>query len=1578
MLLAAAPPASAAVTHTYTGRFPSGSQKPGALAVDSSGDVYVVNSPAGDILKFDPEGNPVDFSALHANVLDGKSSPEELVPTHGSGFRVDGLAVDASAGPTAGEIYVASREPTFGQSAVYVFSAAGRYLGKLPFEFGSPVSVAVNSSGTVVVENNFSVGPGGEIVEFIPHSADPAEDTVGRSLPFAGQTTNIAIDSTATVYECECQALAVDPDTNDRYIFGGGISEYKGQERLGPPFAVSGEPNAMGNSNGIAVSDTDNTIFADEPNTGEIFKFELSPTIIPDATTGPTSEPGHTTGTLTGHTSAAGGPEITSCYFEYGTTTAYGHTAECEPAAHFFGESEVTAKLTGLAQEATYHYRLVAVNANRKVFGQDRTYTPHAVVAISTAKPTQIASTTAELNGSFLGDGEETHYYFEWGTTTAYGNKTEPIQSAGSPPADQPANEGIAISGLNSATTYHYRFVAENGLGTSYGEDETLTTLPAAPLISGESAAAVSSDSAILQAQVNPGGGATGYHFEYATEAEYDEAGHTYPNATSSGKLPAVRAFKPVSAQLANLTANAVYHYRVVATNADSPQGGTPGPDQTFSTPPFVAVEDRCPNAHVRQQTAAALLPDCRAYELVSAANAGGYDVESNLVPGQTPYGGYPDAKGRVLYGVHDGGIPGTDHPTNRGVDPYLATRTNEGWSTEYVGIPANATPSTEPFASTLLQADAGLDTFAFGGPGICSPCFADGSTGEPLRLPGGRLIQGMAGSEEPGPGAQPAGYVAKPLSADGIHFVFGSKAKFQPGAEPGQVSIYDRDLKTGETHLVSKLPAGGNIPCLAPNCASESTVAELAISSDGSHILLGQLTEEQGAVKHWHLFMSVGDSGGTIELTPGAAKGVLFDGMSADGEKVFFSSEEHLTGEDEAHTGADIYMWEAATDSLTLISRGDGGSCDPVANSAREHWNVIGTAENCGAVAIGGGGGVSSANGTVYFLSPEQLTGSEHGVPGAPNLYRAGPADGYATHYVTTLESALNAPHPPRLRRTFAHNFETPEASFTDATGIAVDHSSGDFYVIDVRSATVEKFDPSGHLITSFGDTENETTHKPEPNGELRGKKTPAETFSELYFGFLPFSTQLAVDQTNGDLYVPDLNHGVVDKFSSSGKYLGQIEVGNPIGVAVDPANGDVYIGSLSGVVQVFDSTGQPVYSIATENGGPAASVAVDPNGNIYVTEREGETYVYKPSNTSPLEYANGGERFDPNPSQSVAVDPSTGDVYVDEGGQIARYGSSGNLIETLGTEGGVEHLVGSVGAAIDPEGNLYATNAAGTALALFSPSLAPDPRVDNPAVLDSVTEPEARHTADFQLTPDGNDTVFGSTLSLTGYENSGHPEVFRYDAPTEKLTCVSCSPSNSEATGDASLASDGLSLTDDGRVFFTTPDALAPGDTDNRKDVYEWEPSGTGNCQSTSSSFLKAQDACLALISAGTSTFDSGLLGVSADGTDAYFFTRDSLAPQDKNGPTMKIYDARALGGFPYLYPEVTCKASDECHGPASPTPGPIQAGSEAGSPGNSPEEPKPRTCKHGLVLKHGKCVKPHHHKHHKRANHKRGGKK
>jgi hypothetical protein len=260
-----------------------------------------------------------------------------------------------------------------------------------------------------------------------------------------------------------------------------------------------------------------------------------------------------------------------------------------------------------------------------------------------------------------------------------------------------------------------------------------------------------------------------------------------------------------------------------------------------------------------------------------------------------------------------------------------------------------------------------------------------------------------------------------------------------------------------------------------------------------------------------------------------------------------------------------------------------------------------------------------------------------------------------------------------------------------------------------------------------------------------------------------------------------------------------------------------------------------------------------------------------------------------------------------------------------------------------------------------------------NDPVVLDALKEAEQRRTADFQVTPGGQFAAFATSVKLSEYENAGFSEVYRYDASARKLDCVSCDPSQAEASGNASMARAGLSLTDDGRVFFNSNDPLVLRDADNRQDIYEWEPRGTGNCEPENPSFLRISADCVSLISSGAGQFASSLLGASASGTDAYFFTRESLTPQDENGSLMKVYDARELGGFPYVPPKPECKASDECHGAGSPTPPPPTINSKAGNGGNVVSGGR-RHCRPGFVERHGHCMR----KHRGPKHHHRGGRR
>jgi len=257
---------------------------------------------------------------------------------------------------------------------------------------------------------------------------------------------------------------------------------------------------------------------------------------------------------------------------------------------------------------------------------------------------------------------------------------------------------------------------------------------------------------------------------------------------------------------------------------------------------------------------------------------------------------------------------------------------------------------------------------------------------------------------------------------------------------------------------------------------------------------------------------------------------------------------------------------------------------------------------------------------------------------------------------------------------------------------------------------------------------------------------------------------------------------------------------------------------------------------------------------------------------------------------------------------------------------------------------------------------------------------------------TPDGSAFAFESTAQLTGFDNVEQSaeecgnketpgdrcdEVYRYDAESEELTCVSCGPGSGPATGNARLETlnfdAGLggvepatvhdvveSLTTDGEmVFFESTEGLVPQDGNKTKDVYRWRK-GAG----------------VALISTGQDLAESAIYGVTPDGSNVIFATRQPLLAGDENGSTVRLYDARVDGGFPPPEEAVTepC-VGDPCQGAASGEPEPPNvASSTLNGGGNVP----PRVhCHKGArrVSRNGRerCL-ARHHRRHRRAHHKR----
>lgn len=110
--------------------------------------------------------------------------------------------------------------------------------------------------------------------------------------------------------------------------------------------------------------------------TREVSVTSPPPPLPPEASTGAPSGIGQSSVTLNGRVNPKG--RHTHYQFEFGTSTAYGSSTPTSDAGSGFGEVAVTAALSGLTPNTTYHYRLVATNAKGTTKTTDSVFTTAA------------------------------------------------------------------------------------------------------------------------------------------------------------------------------------------------------------------------------------------------------------------------------------------------------------------------------------------------------------------------------------------------------------------------------------------------------------------------------------------------------------------------------------------------------------------------------------------------------------------------------------------------------------------------------------------------------------------------------------------------------------------------------------------------------------------------------------------------------------------------------------------------------------------------------------------------------------------------------------------------------------------------------------------------------------------------------------------------------------------------------------------------------------------------------------------------------------------------------------------------
>lgn len=444
------------------------------VTVDSEGDVYVACFVNGAVYEFDSEGNylgelagadlvkPVSVAAgldhtVYVTNFGGATvkmtvnashevASETVLDPHQTG----GAAVD----PTTGNVYVTDAE---GGWHVVVYNPAGQVVNEFANkgELGEGSAIAYSDGD----ERTYVIDKEKENVEVFAEA--PEAEVLGVSGVSTGSAT---LHGTVTPNGSSAE-----------WFFEYGESMSYGSKTVPAVVTGSGEVSAVVEGLGPATVYHYRLVAANAHGAAysEDATFD-TPAGVQDL---PASGVTQSSAVLNGTINPGSAPA--SYRFVYGMTSAYGSVIPTPDLYTPSGDTidTVSQALGGLQAGTTYHYALVVSDTAGTVTGPDETFTTPSIPPpmVSTGGPTGVSESAVSLTGAVDPQGWDTTYRFEYGTSPAYGSSWPTV------PADMGALTGdqsvsIELQNLQPATTYHYRLVASDGGGTSYGADQTFTT----------------------------------------------------------------------------------------------------------------------------------------------------------------------------------------------------------------------------------------------------------------------------------------------------------------------------------------------------------------------------------------------------------------------------------------------------------------------------------------------------------------------------------------------------------------------------------------------------------------------------------------------------------------------------------------------------------------------------------------------------------------------------------------------------------------------------------------------------------------------------------------------------------------------------------------------------------------------------------------------------------------------------------------------------------------------------------------------------------------------------------------------
>jgi DNA-binding beta-propeller fold protein YncE len=444
----------------------------------SAGSEKVTGLPPGEFLVGETvsgEGIPPGASIVAAPA----EEPGTIFLDAGATITASGVALDAGLPSFAGMdgIAVDSDGNLWLQVRGVVVSLEGSVVASRSWhsEADQPTGIGLDGAGDVYLSNGFPWGP----IEKFTAAGTPLGALFGQEGNFF---TGLAVDRADG-------DLYADLEGEQIATVSAACVPTPGQGRCAPT-EVFGE-GKLTKAAGLAVDSADAGVYVAETAAEQIFSFPITL----EATVGAATGIGGSLATVHGRVAPEATP-VTSCAFQYGTTTGYGDEVPCLDASGevvgtaaqpISAPSELHADLTGLVGGATYHYRLRVGNSAADFLSSgDEQLTTVPLATIDSAGASEVTESSATLGALINPHGVAgTEYHFEWGpcgsaatcSTSAYPEVGPVVRLA---PGTAPVAVSEAIGGLSAGTTYHLRVVVADANGTVTSPEAVFVFSPAA------------------------------------------------------------------------------------------------------------------------------------------------------------------------------------------------------------------------------------------------------------------------------------------------------------------------------------------------------------------------------------------------------------------------------------------------------------------------------------------------------------------------------------------------------------------------------------------------------------------------------------------------------------------------------------------------------------------------------------------------------------------------------------------------------------------------------------------------------------------------------------------------------------------------------------------------------------------------------------------------------------------------------------------------------------------------------------------------------------------------------------------